>query len=77
MSSIATSSSTIQLKEQPRRKIAVATHGAPAFKKTTHPASENNAISQCFSSHTLVAMKRWEGARHVKYWLFGHTHWNA
>ncbi|KAI6893856.1 hypothetical protein KC318_g15111 [Hortaea werneckii] len=44
-------------KDQPRRKIVVATHYAPAFEKTTHPANENNAISQCFSSHTLTAMK--------------------
>ncbi|KAI6855705.1 hypothetical protein KC323_g8223 [Hortaea werneckii] len=64
-------------KEQPQRKIVVATHYAPAFEKTTHPANENNAISQCFSSHTLAALKDWEGAQHVKYWLFGHTHWNT
>ncbi|GAB1741421.1 hypothetical protein NU219Hw_g6654t1 [Hortaea werneckii] len=63
--------------EQLRRKIVVATHYAPRFEKTTHPFNENNAISQCFSSHTLTAIKNWEGARHVKYWLFGHTHWNT
>ncbi|RMZ16212.1 hypothetical protein D0862_01353 [Hortaea werneckii] len=32
-------------KEQPQRKIVVATHYAPAFERTTHPANENNAIS--------------------------------
>ncbi|KAI7510767.1 hypothetical protein KC347_g3958 [Hortaea werneckii] len=63
--------------EQPQRRIVVATHYALAFEKTTHPANENNAISQCFSSHTLAAMKNWEGSRYVRYWLFGHTNWNA
>ncbi|KAI7474817.1 hypothetical protein KC367_g779 [Hortaea werneckii] len=37
-------------KEQPQRKIVVATHYAPAVEKTTHPANENNAISHASSA---------------------------
>ena len=63
--------------EQPCRQVVIATHYAPAFEKTTHPVNENNAVSQCFSSHALEDLQDWQGCEMVKYWLFGHTHWNA
>lgn len=28
-------------------------------------------------THDFARIKDWEGSRHVKYWLFGHTHWDA
>merc|ERR1711939_215561 len=62
---------------QSGRRVIVATHYAPAFEKTTHPANENNAVSQCFSSDTLKALDAWQGSGQVSHWIFGHTHWNT
>ncbi|TKA22535.1 hypothetical protein B0A50_08076 [Salinomyces thailandicus] len=59
------------------RQAVIATHYAPAFAKTTHPTNENNAVSQCFSSHVLNALESWHGRQQVTHWIFGHTHWNA
>lgn len=59
------------------RRIIIATHYAPSFEKTTHPAKENNAISQCFSSHLLQEVSNWRGSELISHWIFGHTHWNS
>ncbi|WPH01530.1 Hypothetical protein R9X50_00437600 [Acrodontium crateriforme] len=64
-------------KTEPQRKIIVATHYAPAFEKTCHPLHEYNDVSQCFCSHTLKLLSKWDGARQITHWIFGHTHWNA
>ena len=61
----------------PSSRVVIATHYAPAFEKTCHPMNENNAVSQCFSSHTLKAMSDWKGHELVSHWIFGHTHWNT
>lgn len=61
----------------PGRKVVVATHYAPSCEGTAHPAYEGYELSQYFCSDSLDAMKGWEGAEMVKFWVFGHTHWNA
>lgn len=62
---------------EPEKRVVIVTHYAPAFERTCHPQHERNAASPCFCSDTLSALRGWEGADQVVYWVFGHTHWNA
>lgn len=59
------------------RTVIIVTHYAPMFKGSSHPLNENNAVSQCFSSHALDQMQQSGGMQSVSHWVFGHTHWNA
>lgn len=59
------------------RRIVVATHYAPAFEKTCHPAHEGSKLNQCFASDAFDEVQRCPGAQNVTHWIFGHTHWNA
>ncbi|TKA80636.1 hypothetical protein B0A55_01866 [Friedmanniomyces simplex] len=59
------------------REVVIVTHYAPLFKGVCHPLNENNAVSQCFSSHALDQVRQFGGMRLLSHWVFGHTHWNA
>lgn len=64
-------------RESSPRTVVIVTHYDPAFEKVTHPRLENNAVSPCFSSHSLEKLSAWNGGGLVSHWIFGHTHWNA
>lgn len=60
-----------------KRNVIIVTHYAPMFERVCHPHNENNAVSQCFSSHALRHVRKSGGMWSVSHWIFGHTHWNA
>lgn len=64
-------------KSQPKMRVIIATHYAPAFKETTHPRLQESKYRYCFGSDTLEEFKMWEGANQVSHWIFGHTHYNT
>lgn len=66
-------------REHPKRRIIIVTHYAPVFDRVCHPKTENNAVSQCFSSNSLANIQQ-AGLGSLglcTYWIYGHTHWNA
>ncbi|EWC47879.1 hypothetical protein DRE_02761 [Drechslerella stenobrocha 248] len=62
---------------EPDRRILVATHHAPSFRKTCAPQHEDSALSSAFCTGILEggAWRGWKGKELVKAWVFGHTHW--
>ncbi|KAF3938716.1 hypothetical protein ABW19_dt0209806 [Dactylella cylindrospora] len=62
---------------EPDRRIIVATHHAPSFKKTSAPQHEDSALNSAFCTGILEGgqWRGWKGKDMVKAWVFGHTHW--
>ncbi|KAF3912288.1 hypothetical protein AA313_de0203780 [Arthrobotrys entomopaga] len=62
---------------EPDRRILVATHHAPSFRKTSAPQHEDSSLSSAFCTGILEggAWRGWKGKEMVKVWVFGHTHW--
>ncbi|KAF3088286.1 hypothetical protein TWF102_006617 [Orbilia oligospora] len=62
---------------EPDRRIFVATHHAPSFKKTSAPQHEDSPLNSAFCTGILEggAYRGWKGKDMIKAWVFGHTHW--
>ncbi|KAK6338108.1 hypothetical protein TWF696_001579 [Orbilia brochopaga] len=62
---------------EPDRRILVATHHAPSFRKTSAPQHEDSSLNSAFCTGILEggAWRGWKGKEMVKAWVFGHTHW--
>lgn len=65
-------------REEPGKRVVVATHYAPSFQGTRHPEQAGGDLSSCFCSGVLEEMVGgWEGREMVGAWVRGHTHWCA
>lgn len=62
---------------EPDRRILVATHHAPSYRKTSAPQHEDSVLSSAFCTAILEggAWRGWKGKEMVKAWVYGHTHW--
>ncbi|KAH0834438.1 Ser/Thr protein phosphatase superfamily protein [Fonsecaea pedrosoi] len=59
-------------------KILVVTHHAPALKNTCDPKYLSNPWNSAFCSDILKSqIPHWSGAKSIRCWIFGHTHWSA
>lgn len=63
--------------ENSRRIIVIATHHAPSIKPTSRSGDGKSLWSLDLSRNLLLGEARtWLGLDNVRYWIFGHTHWN-
>ena len=63
---------------EPKRRILIATHHAPSLKSTMSPLLENEPSRSAFATAILESESNtWTRAPCLRYWVFGHTHWNS
>ena len=68
---------SIQMHE-PKRRVIVATHHAPSLKHTMNPLLENEPWRSALAAEILESeSENWSQAPCLRYWIFGHTHWNS
>lgn len=62
----------------PGSTILIITHHAPALKNTCDPKYLSNPWNSAFCTDVLNSqIPYWTGARSIRYWIFGHTHWST
>ena len=63
--------------ENSRRLIVIVTHHAPTLKPTSRSSQKQGLWSPDLTRDLLLGeAKTWLGIEKVRYWCFGHTHWN-
>ena len=63
---------------EPRRRILIATHHAPSMNCTMSPLLENEPWRSSLATGILESeSSTWTRAPCLRYWVFGHTHWNS
>ncbi|KAF2206650.1 hypothetical protein CERZMDRAFT_52821 [Cercospora zeae-maydis SCOH1-5] len=63
-------------RSEPYKNVVIVTHFAPAFQRTSHPRHSIGVQSECWCSNALELVCE-QPQKQVRYWIFGHTHWNA
>ncbi|EEP77651.1 predicted protein [Uncinocarpus reesii 1704] len=64
--------------EGTNRDVIVATHHAPSFLKTADPRLKSQPWRSAFCSDLLESqVKSWRSSNAIRWWIFGHTHWNT
>ncbi|KAH7107332.1 Ser/Thr protein phosphatase superfamily protein [Auriculariales sp. MPI-PUGE-AT-0066] len=61
-------------REAPSRKVAILTHHAPTFQRTSDPKFKDSPINAGFATELTGCKQLWN-PNLLKVWAFGHTHW--
>ena len=68
---------SIQIHE-PKRQVVIATHHAPSLQNTMNPLLKDKPWHSAFPTGILESeSETWTQAPCLRYWIFGHTHWNS